>query len=284
MKPKFQKHIISDTIKINSVVTVHYNEFSGNYIFPGEKHNFWEFVYVDKGTAIALAGEKELYLSHGEIIFHKPNEFHAIKADKNDPPNVVVVTFTTNSQAMNFFEGTVFSLPKESRYHIKEILENARRTFVMPIKNSITLLDSPILGGDQMIKTHTEQLLIELMRHYSKNEFSTSRETIENKTIGGCINYLEKNIYGNISIDEVCDAVNYSRTYVCTLFKSVTGKTIIEYYNCLKIDEAKKLIRKKEYTFSQISDMLGFNSPNYFSHIFSKISNMSPSEYRDSLM
>ena len=51
----YLKHRISDTVKINSIVTMYYNEFGGDFVFSGERHNFWEAVYVDKGTAIVEA-------------------------------------------------------------------------------------------------------------------------------------------------------------------------------------------------------------------------------------
>ena len=283
MRQEYQKHRLSDTVKINSIVTVYYQEFSGVFSFPGEKHNFWELVYVDKGTAIAFANDKNTVLKQGSIIFHKPNEFHAIKAEKDDPPNILVLTFTTSSQAMSFFDGFYSEVPKALRYHISEILENATNTFEVPFRYPLQLKKNPLLGGEQMIKTHAEQLFIELMRRSTGNAFSTSKEIMNNKTVDICIEYLERNVYGAISIDDICEETNYSRTYICTLFKSITGKTIVEYYNGLKIEEAKKLIRRRCYTFAQISDMLGFSTPTYFTRMFSKMARMSPSQYRDSV-
>ena len=173
-------------------------------------------------------------------------------------------------------------LPKALRYHISEILENAKRTFVYSTQG-ICLVDSPVFGGEQMIKTHLEQLFIELMRNSTDTAFSKSRLVAGNKTVSSVIEYLEKNIYGRITVDDICATSNYSRTYICTLFRDVTGKSIMEYYNELKIDEAKFLIKKNIYTFSEISELLCFNTQTYFSKVFSKIARMTPSEYKESL-
>ena len=217
-------------------------------------------------------------------MFHKPNEFHAIRSEKDDPPNVVVITFTTNSAAMSYFDGFSGSLTKDMRHHVKEILKNAAETFVFPMKDGkLQLLPSPAIGGEQMIKTHLEQLLIELMRHTSGGEYSTSRDIIDNKIVSNCIDFLEKNIYRNVNINDLCRSTNYSRTYICTLFKKLTGKTVLEYHTALKIEEAKTLIRKNVYTCAEISDMLGFNTPTYFTHVFKKNANMTPTEYKNSV-
>ncbi len=285
MKDNYKKHRLSDTLKIEKLVTIYYNEFSNNAVFTGESHDFWELVYADKGSAIVTAEKEQFVLAQGSIVFHKPNEFHAIRSVNNDPPNVVVITFTVSKDTdMSFFCNRTAVLPEALRFHVTEILENAKRTFVIPMVGGVlTLAEAPVIGGEQMIKTHLEQMLIELMRQDAENAFSTSKAIENNTTVGKCIELLTENIYGNVSIDEVCSKTNYSRTYICTLFRAVTGKTIIQYYNELKIDEAKKLIRKNKHTFAEISGLLGFNTPTYFTHIFSKITKMAPGQYKKSV-
>ena len=59
------------------------------------------------------------------------------------------------------------------------------------------------------------------------------------------------------------------------------GQTIIDYFTHLKIDEAKKLLRKRENNISQVSSILSFDNPNYFSKVFKKVTMMSPSKYRE---
>ncbi len=283
MKQGYLKHRISDTIRINSIVTLYYNEFADDFVFHGERHNFWEAVYVDKGTAIVIAGNETLKLPQGSLVFHKPNEFHAIKSDSENPPNVVVISFTTTSAPMSYFNGFHCTVPKELRYHIKEILENARITFDFPMKHGyLELLENPAIGGEQMIKMHLEQLLIELMRQ-NAGSFTKPKDITDNKIVSECIDFMENNLYNSININDICRATNYSRTYICTLFKNKTGKTVVEYYNGLRIDEAKMLIRKNVYTCAEISDMLGFNTPTYFSHVFAKHANMTPTEYKNSV-
>lgn len=277
------KNFMTDTIKINSISTLFYNEFSQNFVFPGEAHPLWEFVYVDKGTAVITADDRTFSLSQGQYVFHKPDEFHALKSNPENPPNIFVIIFTSKSPSMNFFEDMTGTLPKALRYHITEILSNAKLTISSLDGGHLKMVENPVLGGSQMIRTHLEQLFIELMRNTTANAFSISNSVINNKIIATCIECLEKNVYGNISIDKLCSEINYSRTYVCTLFKKTTGKTVNQYYNELKIEEAKLLIRKNLYTFTEIADLLCFNTPTYFSHVFSKVVRMSPSEYKGSL-
>ena len=55
-----------------------------------------------------------------------------------------------------------------------------------------------------------------------------------------------------------------------------------EYMTKLKIEEAKVLIREEKHSISQISEMLCYDNPHYFSRLFKKVTNMSPKEYKES--
>ena len=67
-------------IVIDSIITIHYFEYMRDFVFRGESHDFWEFMYVDKGSVIVQGGEHQFTLHAGDIIFHEPNEFHAIRS------------------------------------------------------------------------------------------------------------------------------------------------------------------------------------------------------------
>lgn len=59
-------------LAVDDIVSVHYFEYSSNYYFEGECHDFWEFLYVDKGELDVRAGDVVQHLKKGQIIFHKP--------------------------------------------------------------------------------------------------------------------------------------------------------------------------------------------------------------------
>ena len=86
-------------------------------------------------------------------------------------------------------------------------------------------------------------------------------------------------------------ALKASETGNCScVFKNVAivvifyGDTIIHHYLCLKIEEAKRLLRENRLTISEISELLMFESAAYFSRIFKKFVGISPSGYRNSLI
>ena len=120
-------------IQIERIVSVHYFEYGPDFSFTGESHNFWEFVYVDKGEIIAIAGDKEHLVKKGQMIFHAPNEFHSLRATGTRPPSVVVVSFYCECPAMSFFEGRIAGAGDEERDLIASIVRQAGEAFSTPL-------------------------------------------------------------------------------------------------------------------------------------------------------
>ena len=67
------------------------------------------------------------------------------------------------------------------------------------------------------------------------------------------------------------------------LFKKEAGGGAMRFYNNCKIDRAKQLIREGEHNFTEISEMLAYNSVQYFSRQFKEITGMTPSQYEVSV-
>ena len=276
-------------INISRVITFHYHEFDSRFEFLGEKHDFWELVYIDSGSVEITRDGEAVILNQGEIIFHKPNEFHTIKS-YNSSPNIVVISFDCKSSAMECFEGYMGALDRRLKPMLSSIVHEAESTFFIP-KNEIRFIPlekkptAPI-GGEQMIKTYLELFLITLARVIiNKNEvlILPTQEDMETQLVQEIKAYLKQNLSGKLRIEDVCRTLGYSKTYLCQIFSAQTSQTIMRYYNVKKIEYAKKLIREGAYNVTQISNMLSFDNPQYFSRVFKRISGITPTEFMNSL-
>ena len=149
---------------IDAVVTIHYFEYMRDFVFPGESHDFWEFLYVDKGTVLVTAGERDYKLGTGEIIFHKPNEFHAIRSIGKKAPNLVAVSFLSSSLSMKRLESRIDTLSLTEREIISHLLALARQCFASPLHvpsvEQITLKKELPFGSPQLILMYLEMLLL----------------------------------------------------------------------------------------------------------------------------
>ena len=96
MKQYF-RHKLQNLIVVNKVITIHYFEFDKNFRVAEEAHDFWELVYADKESILCYADGVEIPLEEGEILFHKPNESHALAANGKKAPNVFIISFECKS-------------------------------------------------------------------------------------------------------------------------------------------------------------------------------------------
>ncbi|MCI8554304.1 MAG: AraC family transcriptional regulator [Clostridiales bacterium] len=275
-------------LDVRSVITVHYFEFDRDYIFTGESHPFWELLYVDKGSVMVDADGERYRLSQGELIFHQPDEFHTVVADGVSAPNLAVISFDCPSPAMDFFREKRLRADETERELLSRLLKEAGAAFSTPLDHpAVTRLSraaSAPFGAEQMVGLLLEELLISLIRR-ERGERRTARVTSTvrrrsgNELVARIIAYMEDNACGSLSFSDICRFSAQSATNLKTIFKSATGKGVMEYYRQLKIDTAKKMLREGEGNITQIADRLGYASVHYFSRYFKQATGMTPSEY-----
>ena len=285
---KYYGHKLEKIVKIEKVVTIHYFEFDKNFRSKTESHNFWELVYADKSNIVCSAEDKNIVLRQGEMLFHKPNERHSLSSDGTRAPNVFIISFECKSAAMSFFENRKLKLNKKFEKYIYAIVEEMKKTFDVPYSHpdlkKMNLLSSPSLGGQQLIENYLEILLINIMREVSetesKNEIFLQKNVFEKKLVCDILHILDEHINGDLSIDDICRLTSYGRAHVFREFKAATGKGVMEYFVNLKIERAKKLLRESEMSVKEISDSLSFDTPNYFSKTFRRLTGITPTAYK----
>ena len=285
---RYFEHKLKNLINVSKIVTIHYFEFGKNFRTVGEEHNFWEIVYAEKESLLCTADEKDITLMQGEVLFHKPGEFHKLSANGQKAPNVFIFCFVCNSEAMRFFENKKITLDKSQAKFLYSILEEGKKTFDIPYSDpalkKMKLLGNPSLGGEQLIKNYLEIFLINLLRSQTEtesgNKIFLQPKDYTSKPIKDVIEVLRDGVTKSLSIDDICAKTSYGRAYLFRIFKATTGKTIMEYYLSLKIERAKQLLRENELSVKEIAVLLAFSEANYFTKTFKRFTGLTPSAYR----
>jgi len=134
----FESMYLEEDIHIDRIYTIHYFEYKSDFHFAGERHNFWEFQCVDKGKAEIETDNGIYHLTSGQLIFHRPNEFHNLIAIGNTAPNIVVVSFECDSPCMKFFEKKLLKLSDPERNLMGMLIAEARRCIKTPLDDPYT--------------------------------------------------------------------------------------------------------------------------------------------------
>ena len=85
---------------------------------------------------------------------------------------------------------------------------------------------------------------------------------------------------GDFSVDDLAALLHMSRSVLFKKMKAMTGMSPNEYIKSVRMEYAAQLIRRGEYTITEITYMVGINDPHYFSNCFKRQFGLSPTEYR----
>lgn len=285
------EHTIKKEVEITKLITIHYFEYTKDFKYHGESHNFWEIMYIDRGNAYVLCDGNDYLLTQGDMIFLPPDLFHSIRADDLHPSNVFIISFVANSELLPLLGEQVFKISNKMRGLIHSIIQEGELAFELPMPNRYCLQEkvNSLPGSQQLVKMRLEELIIQLFRKKvthcgaSQLQSSVTRSRFDNNIAAAIMDLLRKHTYGNLTIEEITQQLGYGKTYISTVFKKVYGVSIMTCYTELKIKEAKYLIRDHRMSIAEISEKLGFSSPQYFSKRFRQFVHMSPKQYESSI-
>ena len=269
--------------KLISVINLYhiYNFwYSPTFTFMGESHEAIELVYIKSGSTVVNTPTYSRILNEGELIIHKPWEFHQIKAN-NTPCQVFVFSFSmVKNKFINSITGKVYTPTDIDKYYISYIAN----------KGSILTKDqsppsdkqsSLFLSEIQSVKNMLELLLLNIINQlYDKQPTPAPialEKTIESPIVTQIISRMKTNITEKLSLKDIADISGYSISRLSTLFKKETGKSVINYFIELKIQKACELLGTKKLSIRATSEYLNFDSMQYFSTQFKKVMGIPPS-------
>ena len=255
--------------------------FSEEVIF----HDFWEFYYVDRGTLSVELENKSVFLTAGEGIFYAPYSRHRMAGSDSESVISISLAFDCANLDTDFFSNKVFALNSLEKNVLSKIVTAGNLYFARysndPFgENGIKLKKEAPLFAVPFVKASIEYLLLLL---YSEKSFTN----IETKTtkldlspqIRKVVDYMYQNIYKKFVLNDFATIANMSASQFRMQFKKETSQSVIDFFNTLKIEQAKILIRENLYSFDEIALMLNYSSASYFSRQFKQKTNMTPTEF-----
>lgn len=253
----------------------------------------FELLYILSGQLTNVLGDKEFLFSAGDACLLNPQMAHF---ERLDPACSVVflnlsVTFL-NELLKNIDEkGPLFSFLKQS---LQSENEWQRRyiqfTKNLPTENKVVkiLFDSlqQELATNKIGKKYLQKGLVlrllaafENSKRFTMQEFdldSTKEAFLVNRVI-----YQIEHHYGNVTRQNIEQALHYNAEYLNRLLKKQTGKTISNYAQEIRIKNAESLLISTDLPIHSIAEKLGFSNETYFFQFFKKQVGCSPKKYRD---
>lgn len=243
---------------------------------PRERLDY-QIIYIASGKAYFHfdTPENETIVPAGNVVMFRPKELQKYEYYGKDKTEVFWIHFT-GSDVKNILRKYGFA-DKQRVFSVGTSLEYERI-----FKRIISELQKCQSDYEEMLMLLLRHLLIvfnrELTReHVLKNEYMDREMELT-------VSYFSTNYNLDINIEEYASSKGMSVSWFIHNFKKYTGETPMQFLTSIRITNAQILLETTTYSVNEISRIVGYNNPLYFSRIFHKRKGYSPQQYRKRMM
>ena len=153
-------------------------------------------------------------------------------------------------------------------------------------------LDMELLGNTLQKVIHKIAVKKEIKDYHQVSGLSSDWNAIHNvltaeghhtKNVREMLDYIESNYDKKISINDLCDKLNLSATYLNANFKNETHYTFNDFLNRYRILRAIDILKTSEMKVYQTAEAVGFQDYKYFIQVFKKYIGCSPIKFLNTL-
>ena len=232
-----------------------------------------ELMYFARARGRFTIAKKTFELQDGMLLYI-PSDVPQTFEKTDNPVSCFTVHFSYTAVNINEGHWLLKEEPKVLPLQPAQKLNNAYQV-EEGFKKLTETWDAKLPGYEFRSKTMLQQLLTAISDNL-KNEnhpFSTALK------VEKIIEYMHHHIRDKITLAQLSDLVQWSPTYLSRAFKEITGYTIIEFFNKIKMDKAKELLLEGNNKIKEVAGALGYADEFYFSRVFKKTEGLSPSEF-----
>ncbi len=281
---------LEQSLFVSSVISIHYFEYTANFAYEGESHDFWELIFCDKGQLSINAGNTEHILEHGQAFLHPPGQFHNVRSNGGKSANSIILSFNSDTRELwqiadkiiltdAYVASSLFSVLREAKHSFSNELGKLHEARLIRKESASHF------ASEQIIQNYIELLLIHLIRKTSDKELfpEIPPEIKKGDLMNGIITYMNENIGTKITFTDLTKRFSVSPTTLKKLFLNTFGHGAMEHLTRMRISYSKELLRDGRYSCTDIASICGFCSVHHYSGVFRKYEAMSPTEYVKSI-
>ncbi|WP_162609619.1 helix-turn-helix domain-containing protein [Lachnoclostridium sp. An131] len=280
LSPPYLFERILPRIRISEILGYYYSIRNSGYHFKGEKHNYFELTYVDRGTLNTDVEGKHYELKEKELIIYGPGQFHTQDIPEGHSCSYVTIIFDMETVVYDA-ESSHYELLLNKVFGYDKKIYTLIKTFVTESTSQIPYMNSLMLCLLQ--ETVIRLLQSEFIGKKNDRPVTGARQHYQDELLEKILAYIDETIYEPLTIAELCQKFSMSRSSLQILFKENMDISPKKYINEMKLEKSRQMICENKYTISEIALMLGFNSIHYFSRAFTQKYHMAPSEYSKTL-
>ncbi len=228
-----------------------------------ERHNFWEFILVLKGSGVAISDGIEIPVSDGILIAHKPMELHSIKETAGNEIEFMTASFELSGEDVGFFENLRVRLSQEEIALFKEAVSSLDM-YYRNVGNPKNLQK-----GFALFEGFLTGLII-------KKEDSEMAK-IDPRFIE-ITSFLSNNVDKKLSLEAISSACGMSTSLIKKLFSAHCDRGVMNYFGHIKAIRATELL-DSGLSPEETAKRLSYSSIEYFFYCFKRELGITPGNY-----
>jgi len=243
----------------------------------------YEIYFLLEHSCNETLKDRTYHLKQGDLVIIPKNIIHKSSHVKTHKHKRILVQFKESyltGIAQKDSEVDLLACFKSEKKVLR--LDYKEQEFVKNLFNKLLYEQTKKQVGWQLYnKVSLAELLLYINRvilKHANNEFDHPNSLYEK--VSEIVKYLNDNFAENITLKNVSEMFYISPNYLCKIFKDVTGFTLIEYLNQIRVKQAQHLLRTEKMNVSQIFEACGFGTMTHFERIFKKVTGSSPLAYR----
>lgn len=231
----------------------------------------YQLLYIVSGKTHFYFGGKERIVTAGHMVLIQPRMEQKYEYFGEDKPEVYWVHFT-GCNVKNILRKYEIPLDDPVFY------SGASSTYTYLFKEMINELQTCKTGFEELLTMYLKQIFLLVQR--TRMEEKPSVSTYIQEEIEYARRYFNEHYNEPISIQDYAESRNMSVCWFQRNFKQIVNHTPMHYLLMIRINNAVSLLETTDYGLSEISAIVGYEDPLYFSRLFRKIKGISPRDYR----
>jgi AraC-like DNA-binding protein len=252
-------------IKIREIV---YNEAGSSYNIPPHTHSLFQWYCVVYGNVDISCNERFFTLQPDDSILISPGVMRSPKYH-NKSIGYFYVLFENHHLILDDLADKIVNIPNELRFDLNTLINEINK----PGENTYEFVEALVTRILIGLERKTKSLF------QSENIFKLNVHT-QNEAFNQIDAYLRRNLYKNISREDLSKVFHISPSHLARIFRNASGVPISTRLIQLRIDRAKQLLLESSLPISEISLQVGYTNFSHFTHVFRKSTGVTPGDYR----
>lgn len=248
-------------------------------------HEEYEIYYLLQGQRYYFIDGKTYDIQAGNLVFVNKNQIHQTSQSSSAGHTRILIEL--HEQPFKQFLSLTNEISLESFFAAHQgvvVLDDAgQKEIETLLRNIQTELHNKKTGYQTNTMANLANLFFSIERITTASSqlqsLPLSTETRHRK-VDDVADFIAKEYAQPLSLESIATHFYLNKCYLSRVFKQVTGFTINEYINVIRIRQAKKYLMESEYSITEISDFLGYTNITYFERVFRNYVEVSPLQFR----